>query len=241
MAQGTQFVSTTAHFPHETAFQPYKLPGYTIYQQQYPVSPTTQIFDPMSLMYGYGLMSPVIYPEYSRQVYSGLSHRPLEQHRVLQIEYLLQCVLSFLFKDSKDDINLEDDEGNTNDDNWCISIRPHVVRLLVAKGVHVNEVDTSGCTALHKVITQYNQLNMNNPQRADVRHLYNLISIISILLSNGVDLSMRDKEGKTARDDLEEFKLSDVQAMIDKRMTPEDVNEGTVSSIIYNMYKGSHK
>ncbi|CAC5356065.1 unnamed protein product [Mytilus coruscus] len=130
--------------------------------------------------------------------------------------------------------------GNPNDDSWCISIRPHVVRLLVAKGVHVNEVDASGSTALHRVIMQYNQLSMNNPQRSDVRHLHNFISIISILLSKGADLSVKDKEEKTALDYLEEFKLSDVKAMIHKKMTPEEVNERTVSSIIYNMYKGSH-
>ncbi|CAC5356082.1 unnamed protein product [Mytilus coruscus] len=162
---------------------------------------------------------------------------------------LLKILYVFL-NDSSVNINTKDADcnsvlhnactGNAYDDNWCISIRPHVVRLLVAKGVHVNEVDASGCTALHRVITQYNQLSMNNPQRSDVRHLHNLISIVSILLSNGADLSVKDKEGKTVKDYLEEFKLSDVQAMIDERMTPEEVNERTVSSIIYNIYKGSH-
>ncbi|XP_063400096.1 homeobox protein vent1-like [Mytilus trossulus] len=81
MAQGTQFISKTAQFPpHETGCQPHTLPGY--FQHQYPGSPLTQIYDPMSLMYGYGLMSPVMHPEYSRQVYNGLSPQPIDQHRM---------------------------------------------------------------------------------------------------------------------------------------------------------------
>ncbi|CAG2255455.1 unnamed protein product [Mytilus edulis] len=157
-------------------------------------------------------------------------------------------ILYVFLNDSSVNINTKDTDcnsvlhnactGNTNDDSWCISMRPHVVRLLVAKGVHLNEVDASGCTVLHMVIMQYNKLSRNNPQRCDVRHLHNLISIVSIFLSNCADLSVKDKEGKTALDYLEEFKLSDVQAMIDRKMTPEEVNEKTVSSIIYNMYKG---
>ncbi|CAG2226906.1 homeobox protein vent1-like [Mytilus edulis] len=82
MAQGTQFVSKTAQFPHEAGCQPLTLPGFLNFQHQYPGSPSTQIYDPMSLMYGYGLMSPVLYPEYSRPVYNGLSPQPLDQHRM---------------------------------------------------------------------------------------------------------------------------------------------------------------
>ncbi|VDI48584.1 Hypothetical predicted protein [Mytilus galloprovincialis] len=82
MAQGAQFVSKTTQLPHEAGCQPHTLPGYFSYQHQYPGSPSTQIYDPMSLMYGYGLMSPVMYPEYSRPVYNGLSPQPLDQHRM---------------------------------------------------------------------------------------------------------------------------------------------------------------
>ncbi|CAC5361342.1 BARHL [Mytilus coruscus] len=81
MVQGTQFVPMT-QLPHETGCQPHTLPGYINYQHQYPGSPATQLFDPMSLMYGYGPMSPVIYPEYTRQVYNGLSPQPLDHHRI---------------------------------------------------------------------------------------------------------------------------------------------------------------
>ncbi|CAC5361340.1 BARHL [Mytilus coruscus] len=81
MAKGTH-VSTTAQFFHETGCQPHTLPGYINYHHQYPGSPTTQIYDPMSLMYGNGLMSPVIYPDYSRQVYNGLSPQLVEHKRV---------------------------------------------------------------------------------------------------------------------------------------------------------------
>ncbi|XP_071123036.1 homeobox protein vent1-like [Mytilus edulis] len=77
-----QKISHGTHVSVTTAQVPPTLPGYFSYQHQYPGSPSTQFYDPMSLMYGYGTMSPVMYPEYSRPVYTGLSPPLAEQHRV---------------------------------------------------------------------------------------------------------------------------------------------------------------
>ena len=79
---GTTDLLMGAQYPatHMAGHQPTRLPG--VYQQQYPGTPTTHLFDPTSLMCGYGPVSPIVYPGYSQQFYNGLSPRPAEQHRM---------------------------------------------------------------------------------------------------------------------------------------------------------------
>lgn len=61
--------------------QPTKLPGYTSHHQ-YTGSHSMQMFDQLSYMYGYGLVSPITFPGYQSKFYSGLSPQPSKHYRV---------------------------------------------------------------------------------------------------------------------------------------------------------------
>ena len=52
------------------------------YNHQLTGTPITQMFDPASIMCGYGPVSPIIYAGYNPQFYNGLSPQPTEQYRM---------------------------------------------------------------------------------------------------------------------------------------------------------------
>lgn len=83
--QGAVDISVAMKMPYSSVpvkrCQSTDLPGYSSHHQ-YTGSPSIQMFDQLSYMYGYGLVSPITYPGYQSQFYNGLSPQPSKQYRV---------------------------------------------------------------------------------------------------------------------------------------------------------------
>lgn len=136
------------------------------------------------------------------------------------------------FENSQRDMNIQDNYGNTalhnactfgkKDDVWCTSLRVVVIRILLAKGVNLNEVNRHNQTPFHSLIFQYHKYV--TCFRSEIKKfIHNIVALISLFLSYDADLGIRDDQDKSALDYVEMWKLDDIKQLIDNTTTPEDL------------------
>ncbi|XP_052082562.1 uncharacterized protein LOC127720141 [Mytilus californianus] len=136
------------------------------------------------------------------------------------------------FENSQREINIQDNYGNTplhnactfgnNDKVWCTSLRVAVIRILLAKGVNLNEVNRLKQTPFHLLIFQYHKF-VTNYRSENEKFVHNIVALISLFLSYDVDMEIKDQGDKSALAYVEMWKLNDIKQLIDNEMAPEDL------------------
>lgn len=136
------------------------------------------------------------------------------------------------FENSKCDINIQDNYGNTplhnactfsnNDKVWCTSLRVAVIRILLAKGVNLNQVNRYRQTPFHLLIFQYHKF-VTNYRCENEKFVHNIVALISLFCSYDVDIEINDQENKSALDYVKMWQLDDIKQMMDNDTTPEEV------------------
>lgn len=136
------------------------------------------------------------------------------------------------FENSKCDINIQDNYGNTplhnactfsnNDKVWCTSLRVAVIRILLAKGVNLNQVNRYRQTPFHLLIFQYHKF-VTNYRCENEKFVHNIVALISLFCSYDVDIEINDQENKSALDYVKMWQLNDIKQMMDNDTTPEEV------------------
>jgi ankyrin repeat protein len=103
----------------------------------------------------------------------------------------------FLSMHPKCDVNLRNYEGQTAFMKAARCGMAKSVDILMSNKININDVDNNGCTALHLAVQKENKYY--NQAYSWMIPKYN--QTIDLLLScNGIDLSITNKDGKTALD-----------------------------------------
>ena len=89
-------------------------------------------------------------------------------------------LIKFLIKNGAD-VNAKNDEGITP---LHIVLYPEIAQILIAHGAVINAVSKNGDTPLHVMAAEGDQT----------------LDVVELLLENGADKSIKDKQGKTAFD-----------------------------------------
>ncbi|CAC5418824.1 unnamed protein product [Mytilus coruscus] len=107
------------------------------------------------------------------------------------------------FENSQRDMNIQDNYGNTplhnactfsnKDEVWCTSLRVVVIRILLANGVNLNEVNRHKQTPFHLLIFQYHKI-VTNYRSENEKFIHNIVALISLFLSYDVDIGDKRPE-----------------------------------------------
>ncbi|XP_052082564.1 uncharacterized protein LOC127720142 [Mytilus californianus] len=136
------------------------------------------------------------------------------------------------FEYSGGDKNIQDKFGNTplhyactigdNDDGYCASLRVAVIRILIAQGWDMNMSNSLGQTPFHLLVHQYHQFT-NNLKPETERCVHNIVAIMNIFLAKRVDLSRKDRDGKSIIDYIDTWKVSELKNLVENTKRPEDL------------------
>jgi len=98
---------------------------------------------------------------------------------------------------------------NLSDDLKCtpliLTSHPETTRLLLSNGARINFTTPNKWTALHSAARN------------------NKLDKAKVLLANGIDIDLRDREGKTARDIAQDYKYTEIVAAIDLEITKKKI------------------
>ena len=91
-------------------------------------------------------------------------------------------------------------------------LNPGAVKILLEKGVDVNEADRSGKTPLMRVICRGESVYWEHGDLFTLKR--NILEIGKQLINHGADTSLTDEDGKTALDYALKYKVYDVALVL---------------------------
>ena len=131
-------------------------------------------------------------------------------------------------KNTEDNLSMCDKNGDTplhiactfsnNDEVWCTSLRVAVIRALLASGASINKANNCRQTPFHLLIGQYCQLT-NNFRFENKKIIHNIIAVLSLFLSYKADMTIKDVNGLSVLDVINENVNSDLERFIQKQIS----------------------